>query len=99
MNYELLKEYVGASELDDAYLQECWETAQTLVLTYCASIEVPAEVLKRCFLEVGSELFHRRSAPMGIAQYASYDGTPMRIARDPLVGVYPILNKYMVRFA
>jgi hypothetical protein len=54
--------------------------------------------LKRCYLEVGSELFHRRNAPMGVAQYATYDGAPANTARDPLVGVYPLLNRYMVRF-
>lgn len=99
MNSDDLKEYVGASTTDDAYVQECWDTAQDLVLAYANSYDVPVSVLERCFLEVGSELFHRRSAPMGIAQYASYDGTPLRIARDPLIGVYPIINKYMVRFA
>lgn len=99
MNSDNLKEYVGASTTDDAYVAECWETAQDLVLGYANSYDVPVSVLERCFLEVGSELFHRRSAPMGIAQYASYDGTPLRIARDPLIGAYPILNKYMVRFA
>ncbi len=37
-------------------------------------------------------------APMGVAQYATYDGAPLNTARDPLVGVYPLLNRYMVRF-
>ena len=60
--------------------------------------QVPVGVLKRCYLEVGSELFNRRNAPMGVSQYATYDGAPINTARDPLVGVYPLLNRYMVRF-
>lgn len=99
MNWEDLKAYVGASEMDDEYVQECWDTARDLIASYVQSTQIPANVLKRCYLEVGSELFHRRSAPMGVSQYATFDGQPIRIARDPLVGVYPLLNRYMVRFA
>jgi hypothetical protein len=99
MNWEDLKGYVGAIEADDAFVQECWDTAEDLIASYIRSTKIPAQVLKRCYLEVGSELYHRRNAPMGISQYASYDGAPIRIARDPLIGVYPLLNRYMVRFA
>lgn len=99
MNWEDLKAYVGASESDDAYVEECWDTARDLIASYVQSTKIPANILKRCYLEVGSELFHRRSAPMGVSQYATFDGTPIRVARDPLVGVYPLLNRYMVRFA
>lgn len=99
MNYEDLKAYVGAVETDNDFVQECWDTAEDLIASYIRSTKIPAGVLKRCYLEVGSELYHRRNAPMGISQYASYDGAPIRIARDPLIGVYPLLNRYMVRFA
>ena len=99
MDWTDLKAYVGASANDDAYVEECWDTAKDLVANYIVSAKVPVGVLKRCYLEVGSELFHRRSAPMGISQYSAYDGAPIRIARDPLAGVYPLLNRYMVRFA
>jgi len=99
MNYEDLKAYVGAVETDNEFVQECWDTAEDLIASYIRSTKIPAGVLKRCYLEVGSELYHRRNAPMGISQYASYDGAPIRIARDPLIGVYPLLNRYMVRFA
>ena len=99
MDWTDLKAYVGASSTDDAYVEECWNTSKDLVASYIASTKVPVNVLKRCYLEVGSELFHRRSAPMGVSQYATYDGAPINTARDPLVGVYPLLNRYMVRFA
>ena len=92
MDWTDLKAYVGASTNDDAYVEECWDTAKDLVASYIASTKVPVGVLKRCYLEVGSELFHRRNAPMGVAQYATYDSAPVNTARDPLVGVYPLLN-------
>ena len=98
MDWTDLKAYVGASSNDDAYVEECWNTSKELVASYIASTKVPVAVLKRCYLEVGSELFNRRNAPMGVSQYATYDGAPINTARDPLVGVYPLLNRYMVRF-
>jgi hypothetical protein len=99
MDWTDLKAYVGASSNDDAYVEECWNTSKDLVASYIASTKVPVGVLKRCYLEVGSELYNRRNAPMGVSQYATYDGAPINTARDPLVGVYPLLNRYMVRFA
>ena len=99
MDWTDLKAYVGASANDDAYVEECWDTAKDLVASYIQSAKIPVNVLKRSYLEVGSELFQRRNAPMGVAQYATYDGAPLNTARDPLVGVYPLLNRYMVRFA
>jgi hypothetical protein len=45
---------------------------------------------------VASELFHRRNAPNGIAQFASMDGTAMRVSRDPLTSTYPLLNRYVL---
>ncbi|NBW28564.1 MAG: hypothetical protein EBR38_08360 [Flavobacteriaceae bacterium] len=99
MNWEDLKNFVGASDIDDTFVQDCWNTARDLVASYIQSASIPPQVLKRAYIEVGSELYHRRSAPMGISQYANYDGAPLRIARDPLVGVYPLLNRYMKRFA
>jgi hypothetical protein len=99
MDWTDLKAYVGASTNDDEYVQECFDTAKELVASYIKSAKIPAGVLKRCYLEVGSELFQRRNAPMGVSQYATYNGTPINVNRDPLVGVYPLLNRYMVRFA
>lgn len=99
MDWTDLKAYVGSSDIDDSFVEDCYLTAKDLIATYVKSAKVPAQVLKRCYLEVGSELYHRRSAPMGVSQYATYDGAPIRIARDPLIGVYPLLNRYMQRFA
>lgn len=95
MTYELLKTFVGASDLDDTYVEQCWDEAVAHVNTFVGTSDVPTPVLTRCYVEAGSELFHRRSAPMGVSQFASFDGSAIRVARDPLQGVYPLLRPYV----
>ena len=95
MSWELLKSFVGASTADDTYVQQCWDEAVAHVDTFVGSHDVPSAVLQRCYIEAGSELFHRRSAPMGVSQFASFDGSAIRVARDPLQGVYPLLRPYL----
>jgi hypothetical protein len=95
MSYLNLKNYVGASDIDDAFVEDCWNEAIELVSAVVGSADVPSSVLNRAHLEAGSELFHRRSAPNGIAQFQTFDGAAIRVARDPLIGVYPILSRYL----
>lgn len=91
-----LREYVGASTHDDAFIKSCVETAEALVTAYVGNTEIPAAILNRAVLEAGSELFHRRQAPNGIAQFANADGTPgIRVARDPMVAARPILAPFL----
>lgn len=90
-----LKDYVGAPDSDDAFVETCYTNASSMVTVYIGETEVPANIVTRAVLEVGSELYHRRSAPNGVAQFSTFDGSPIRIARDPMVGAYPILNRYV----
>lgn len=93
---EALRTYVGASAAENAFIGECWGTADGLVTRFIGSAEaVPVDVVLRATLECGSELFHRRKAPNGIAQFATPDGAPVRVARDPMVGAYPILFPFV----
>lgn len=92
--------FVGdrSSVPDTAYATQCWAEAQALVtvaLGASASL-VPEPILDRATLEVGSELYHRRNAPNGISQFATTDGAPIRVARDPMVGAWPLLKPYMI---
>lgn len=89
-----LQDYVGAAEAND-YVQACWDEASDLVGVYVGDVEVPAPVLHRAILEVGSELYHRKNSPQGVAQFAALDGAPVRVARDPMVGAYPILSRFV----
>ena len=90
-----LQDYVGASGNDAAYVEACYDQAVAMVDTFVGDAFVPDKVLLRAYLECGSELFHRRSAPNGIAQFGALDGTPIRVARDPMIGVYPVLRSYV----
>lgn len=89
-----LSDYVNAGTAD-AFVNDCAGTAETLVDGYIGEASVPADVRDRAVLEVGSELYNRRNAPNGIAQFATPDAAPIRVARDPLVGAYPILRHYV----
>jgi hypothetical protein len=95
--------YVGAS--DDAYVDHCLATAETLIGAYLSGYGlldedgtltgVPDEIADRAVLEVASELYHRRNAPNGVAQFATMDAAPIRIARDPMVAARPLLAPYV----
>lgn len=90
--YDDLKAYVGAPASDDAFVADCWTEASALVAKFVGTATVNADVLNRAKIECGSELFHRRSAPNGVAQFATLDGgSAVRVARDPMIAAYPIL--------
>jgi len=90
--YQALKDYVGATAPDDAVVEACWDEATALVTKFVGTATVNADVLFRAKIECGSELFHRRSAPNGVAQFATLDGgSAVRVARDPMIAAYPIL--------
>ena len=85
--------YVGTDEVD--FPQECLTAGHALVTRYIGAITtVPVSVHDQATYIASSELFHRRSAPNGVAQFASFDGSPVRVAKDPLNAVYPLLLPY-----
>ena len=85
--------YVGTDE--STFPQECLTAAQNLVNKFHGSTTIPVEIHDQAVYICASELFHRRSAPNGIAQFASMDGSPVRVARDPMTSVYPLLMPYV----
>jgi hypothetical protein len=91
---EQFQEYVGTDET--TFPQDCLNTGHALVTRYIGDVTgVPTHIHNQAVLNVASELFHRRSAPMGIAQFASNEGAPTRVARDPMISVYPLLLPYV----
>ncbi len=90
-----LLEYVGAATGDLVFVTACLAEATELVSAYCGATAVPDPIKDRATKEVGAELFHRQAAKNGIAQFATADGAPVRIARDPMVAAYPLLDKYV----
>jgi len=93
---EDLLAYVGGTQKDLEYVGKCLVQAIMLVNAYCIRTPlIPQEILDNAYLQVGSELF-RRNAPSGIAQFSSLDGSqPVRVAKDPMTSVYPILNRWV----
>jgi len=91
---EKFQAYVGTDET--TFPQECLTAGLALVEGYIGAVTtVPASVKDQATLIASSELFHRRSAPNGVAQFASFDGNPVRVAKDPLNAVYPLLLRYV----
>jgi hypothetical protein len=90
---EQFQAYVGTDETD--FPQECLTSGLALVTRFIGAVTtVPTAIKDQATLIASSELFHRRSAPQGVAQFASMDGTPVRVARDPMIAVYPLLQPY-----
>jgi hypothetical protein len=90
--------YVGFKVVDgNVYDFEsgCITTAIALVNNYVGSASVPTVIKDQAILLAASELYHRRSAPNGIAQFASMDGSPFRVAKDPMNAVYPLLLPFV----
>jgi hypothetical protein len=90
---EEFQAYVGTDE--DTFPEECLDAGSALVSTYIGSATVPVKLQNQAILIASSELFHRRSAPNGVAQFASFDGAPIRVAKDPMNAVYPLLQRYV----
>lgn len=99
MTHQLLgfmRGYVGAATTDDAFLSRCLAEAQQLVTKYIGTSLVPRAVEDRAVVDVAAELFHRRQAPGGIAQFATFDGqSPVRMSRDPMQAAYPLLRPFL----
>lgn len=96
MTAEDLSQYVGANADDSAFVASCWARADALVTQYIGSAVVPSAILDGAKLDVGSELYHRRNAPSGIAQFAVAGAeSPVRLARDPMTSVYPVLARWV----
>lgn len=101
---EDLKAYVGDDSFEyETLFEDCFNEAVVLVDKYVGLAEVPEVILDRAYIEVGADLFNRRSAPNGIQnqQYATVDGigqAPMRISRDPMAAAYKLLQRWVLPF-
>ena len=90
-----LQAYIGTDETG-SFIESCLSAGNAQVGNYIGVINtVPNEIHRQAILICSSELFHRRSAPNGIAQFASLDGSPVRVAKDPMGAVYPLLMPYV----
>lgn len=89
-----LQNYVGTKETGD-FIESCITNATSMVTRYIGTSPCPSTIKDEAVLITASELFHARSAPQGIAGFASQDGSPVRTPRDVMTRVYPILQPYV----
>ena len=90
-----LQAYIGTEETGD-FINSCLTAGENLVDNYIGEVEtVPEQIHDQAVLICASELFHRRSAPNGIAQFATADGSPIRVGKDPMTAVYPLLLPFV----
>lgn len=86
----------GSADPNDKFVASCVARAIAIVGKYIGDREVPEPIVDGAVLEVGSELYNRRKAPNGVAQFGQGDGTPtVFTARDPLIRAYPILDQWV----
>lgn len=94
--WQELADYVGAADADQAIVESSYDVARELVTGYVGRSEVPPTIVARAVLEVGSELYHRKNAPNGVAQFNTFDAAPIRVARDPMVAARPLLAPFLL---
>lgn len=88
-----LSEYANAHGDPAEFVQQCTDTAISLVEKYCEGVEVPVHVLRSAQLEAGLKLLARRQAPNGTFQ----DGTGAAIyaPRDVMITAGPLLDPFL----
>lgn len=95
-----LAEYVNAVATEDvAHAASCAAEAAVLVNNAIGTDNpyvVPEEIVARCVLEVGSELYYRKSSRHGISSFDGIEGAmPLRISRDPMTAAWPLLRRFI----
>ena len=92
---EDVADYVGSSPAEPL-LPLIHRTSLALIDRYLGprgKAKVPVDIYDNATLHLASELFARRNAPGGIASWASGE-VPVRLARDPMLSVIPMLAPF-----
>lgn len=91
-----LLSWLSAPASDMAKVEAALVVALPLV-TKCAGSDfdtIPSDVFDHAVKVCCAEIYNQRKAPNGITQFADMQGTGIRVARDPLVGVRPLFAEY-----
>lgn len=95
-----LLERVNAQVDDLPFAEAKWAEAHGIVHAYIRDSTVPASILSETLLEVGSKLWARRGMQGEAGFGDTLQASPLLAAKDPMVTVYPILNRFIPgRFA
>lgn len=92
-----LSDYVRADPRDEAFVQECADTASQLVGERVGAADVPAQVRSQAVLEVGANLYQRRLNRQGAPSFTDPEmmASPHRPALDPMTPAWPLLRPYL----
>ncbi len=92
--------YVQALGEDTDYASQCHAQAQQMVTDFIGGesnpFRVPDSVVARAVLEVGADLYYRKSSRNGVVGLDGVDPQPFRLNRDPMAAAYPLLRRYLV---
>lgn len=94
---QALADYVLADPSDNEWVSQCAVSAQALVDSKIGGVPVPDEIRRSAILEVGANLFNRRSSSRDSGTGVDADTSPafFRPALDPLTPAWPILAPYL----
>lgn len=90
-----LESYLGTPP-GEPTLPDLLEVAVDLVEGYLGTAGLalcPATVHDHAVIQLASELYARRNSPAGVAQWGP-DGQAIRLARDAMLSVKPLLAPY-----
>ena len=90
-----LRSYINAPDSDDEFLAQCLDTSYELLASYLDGNIAPPAVFDQAHLIAASDTYMRRSSPQGLSQFASTGEAPIRVPKDVLNGVYPLLQQYV----
>ncbi len=86
---EDLAEYIGDPAVAGSPVLD---EATAMLETAIGDVDVPDAVRDNATLQLGAELWNRRSAPFGVSSPFGADGPVYRAARDPMASVWPLLR-------
>lgn len=101
----LAAEVESAEELDDyAFVESASGEALALVTKHLLRgtddedqpiyYDVPDVIALRACVDVGRDIYYKRTARNGIVSFNSPDIQPMRVRNDPMGAAYPILQPF-----
>jgi hypothetical protein len=100
IGFEEFKAYINPQgSVDDLFIQSCLWEALEHVDNYIGSqsAAVPDTIRNLAIKWCGQAIFDRRDTKAGVANSpGGYTDAPVRVARDPMIAVYPLLNQYLV---
>lgn len=84
----------GATASD--YVENCTTEAHDLVLAHVGNSKVPERVFERAIVEVAADLYYRRNAVNGLAQFDNGETLDvLRIGQDPLRPARAMLKPFL----